>query len=342
MKTVRLRPLSAWLVLGLGFTLPFSGCRTIPPPGTLAPRRGDEIVVAGQFIHTGTPVVTWLDPGGYDAYRVERRFSPLENADWDSSRQEVENLTSPNRYGLRRERLLPSQLEQIRGGGWDLATLTNVIDQFVIHYDACGTSRQCFKVLHDLRDLSVHFLLDLDGTIYQTLDLKERAWHATTSNTRSIGIEIAHPGAYRRDRSRPLDEWYRRDHTGRLRIEIPERFGDGGLRTAGFVGRPARNNLITGVVQGAESVQYDYTREQYAALIRLTAALCRVFPALRCDWPRDHSGAPIARKLADDELRAYQGLLGHLHIQANKVDPGPAFQWDYVIRRSRRLLRQNP
>jgi len=38
---------------------------------------------------------------------------------------------------------------------------------------------QCFKVLHDHRDLSVHFMLDLDGTIYQTLDLKERAWHAT-------------------------------------------------------------------------------------------------------------------------------------------------------------------
>ena len=51
-------------------------------------------------------------------------------------------------------------------------------------------------MLHDLRGLSVHFMLDLDGTIYQTLDLKEGAWHATVANGRSIGIEIANIGAY--------------------------------------------------------------------------------------------------------------------------------------------------
>jgi N-acetyl-anhydromuramyl-L-alanine amidase AmpD len=37
-------------------------------------------------------------------------------------------------------------------------------------------------------------MLDLDGTIYQTLDLKERASHATIANSRSIGIEIANMG----------------------------------------------------------------------------------------------------------------------------------------------------
>jgi len=44
-----------------------------------------------------------------------------------------------------------------------------------MHYDVCGVSRQYFKVLHDYRGLSVHFMLDIDGTIYQTLDLNERA-----------------------------------------------------------------------------------------------------------------------------------------------------------------------
>ena len=56
----------------------FTGCKTVPRPGAFAPRAGDEIVVAGQFVHTGTRVVLWMDPGGYDAYRVERRFSPIE------------------------------------------------------------------------------------------------------------------------------------------------------------------------------------------------------------------------------------------------------------------------
>lgn len=45
-------------------------------PGRPLERAGDEIVVCGRLVHTGAPVVLWLDPGGYDAYRVECRFSP--------------------------------------------------------------------------------------------------------------------------------------------------------------------------------------------------------------------------------------------------------------------------
>ena len=334
------RPRGAALCLGLALltAAALTACRTLPPPGTVERRAGDEIVVAGQFVHTGTRVVTWLDPGGYDAYRVERRFSAWTNADWASSAAEVKALTTPNRYGLRRETLSPEELERVRGGGWDLATLTNVVDQFVIHFDACGTSRQCFKVLQDLRGLSVHFLLDLDGTIYQTLDLKERAWHATTSNSRSIGVEIAQIGAYPPDQAGPLAEWYPRDTQGRVRLAIPERFGDGGLRTPGFVGRPARPERIRGTVQGRELVQYDFTPEQYAALAHLTAALFRVFPKLKCDYPRDAAGQVVNHRLPDDELQRYEGVLGHCHVQANKVDPGPAFQWDRVIGEARALI----
>ncbi len=90
----------------------------------------------------------------------------------------------------------------------DLPTLQKVVDQFVIHYDARGTSRGCFEVLHDIRGSSVHFMLDLDGTLYQTLDVKEGAWHATVANGRSIGIEIANIGAYPPGAPSPLDRWY--------------------------------------------------------------------------------------------------------------------------------------
>src|SRR5215213_2326145 len=47
-----------------------------PTPGTRVQRIGDEIVVCGQLFHTGAPVVTWLDFGGYDAYRVETTPAP--------------------------------------------------------------------------------------------------------------------------------------------------------------------------------------------------------------------------------------------------------------------------
>jgi N-acetyl-anhydromuramyl-L-alanine amidase AmpD len=315
-----------------------AACATQPRPGTLAERRGDEIAVAGRFVHTGTRVVLWLDPGGYDAYRVERRFSPLDHADWESSHAEVKELTSPNRYNLRRNGLSDAELERVRGGGWDLPTLQKVVDQFVLHYDACGTSRQCFKVLHDARDLSVHFMLDLDGTIYQTLDLKERAWHATTSNSRSVGIEIANVGAYEPDEKNPFAEWYESAPGGRTRITIPARFGDGGLRNKGYTGHPARPKPVSGQIQGKDLAQYDFTPEQYAALVKLTATLVKVFPKLRCDYPRDKTGKLLTTKLADAELKGYEGVLGHFHVQTDKLDPGPAFQWDLMIGGARRLL----
>ena len=100
-----------------------SGCSTLPRAAKPEPRQGDEIVAAGQFFHTGTRVVLWLDPGGYDAYRVERRFAPIEKSDWDTSHAEVKTLNTPNRYSLRRNGLTTNEIERVRGGGWDLPLL---------------------------------------------------------------------------------------------------------------------------------------------------------------------------------------------------------------------------
>ena len=325
------------LALASALLLCFAGCSRFPRPGTHAPRLGDEIVVAGRFIHTGTPVVLWLDPGGYDAYRVERRFAPFDQSDWQTSQEQNQSLNSPNRYGLRRSQLSDEQLEQVRGGGWDFHLLTNVVDQFVLHFDAAGTSRQCFKVLHDLRCLSVHFMLDLDGTIYQTLDLKERAWHATTSNTRSVGIEIANIGAYPPGRAQILDRWYAPDEKG-TRITIPSKLQPSGIRTPDFIPRPARPAPVHGKIQNRDLIQYDLTPEQYAALIKLTAALCKTFPKIKCDYPRNEEGDLLRVKIPDAQLDNYQGLIGHYHIQANKVDPGPAFNWNRLTTQTGRHL----
>lgn len=324
--------------LALGLTILVTSCH-LARPRTFLPRKGDEIVVAGQLFHTGTRVVTWMDPGGYDGYRVERRFSPFEDSGWDKTKEQVKAIPSPNRYGLRREGLTPEQIERVRGGGWDLKTLQATVDQFVMHYDVAGTARQCFKILHDMRGLSVHFMVDIDGTIYQTVDLKERTWHATTSNTRSIGIEIANMGAYPVGIQKVLDEWYPLDSSGKPYIKIPERYGETGIYTKGFVGRPARPERILGTVQNTQVVQYDLTPQQYDALVKLTAALCKVFPKITCDYPRDLEGKLILKKLPDDQLKTYQGVLGHYHVQANKTDPGPAFDWDRVIGGARRELR---
>jgi N-acetyl-anhydromuramyl-L-alanine amidase AmpD len=298
--------------------------------------------VAGHYVHTGTRVVLWTDPGGYDAYRVERRFAPLEESDWKTTETLTNGPATPNRYNQRTNNLSAEEIERLRGGGWDLPALQKVVDQFVLHFDVCGVSRTCFNVLHDHRGLSVHFMLDIDGTIYQTLDVKERAWHATTSNSRSVGIEIANMGAYARVEGSALEKWYAKDTKGQTYITIPERLGDGGVLTKNFVGRPARNEPVTGEVQGRKLTQYDYTPEQYKALVHLTAALTKVLPLIKCDYPRDPEGKFITRKLDEEQLQNYQGVLGHYHIQTNKTDPGPALDWDYVINHARQLTSPRP
>ena len=328
-----LRILSTWVV----FALVVAGCRTSHRAGQPSPRRGDEIIVCGQFFHTGTSVVTWLDPGGYDAYRVERRFAPGGQADWKSSQNQNPQLTTPNRYGFRESpALTASELERVHTQGWDLPTLRRVVDQFVLHFDACGTSRRCFQVLHDERGLSVHFLLDVDGTLYQTLDLKERAWHATTANTRAIGIEIAAVGAVPLAQRHRLDAWYTNQPGGPPRLIFPDWIGPTGVRTPGFIGHPARPEPIIDGVQGEIWIQYDFTPQQYAALGRLTASLGRIFPAIRADFPRDEAGRVRTSKLAESELQEFRGVLGHWHVQTNKIDPGPAFDWERLGRAIRR------
>lgn len=100
------------------------------------------VQVCGQLYHTGAPVVLWTDVGGYDHYRVERRFAPFAESDWADSQRENPNLTTPNRYGIRVNGLTPAQIEKIRGGGWDLPTLQSLVNQFVLHYDEIGLSQQ--------------------------------------------------------------------------------------------------------------------------------------------------------------------------------------------------------
>jgi hypothetical protein len=309
--------------------LALGACRTPEPPpaAPLAARRQDEIVVCGRRIAIGSPVVLWTEPPRYDAYSTELRFPE------DPPREPPAGL----RYAPgRRVAAAPgeSEIAAIAGSPECFDELRERVDLFVLHYDVCGASRQCFKILHDRRRLSVHFLLDVDGTLYQTLDLAETAWHARQANPRSIGVEIAHIGAYRPGSESPLDTWYAEDGLGPF-VRYPDWLGDGGVRTPGFVARPARPDRVRGAIHGVEYEQHDFTREQYDALVALAAALCETFPRLAPDAPRDEGGRVRADALSDEELASFHGILGHCHVTADKQDPGPAFDWEVFLERVR-------
>lgn len=315
-----------------------TGCLD-PRPGTWLPRRGDEIMICGQLFHTGNPVALWVDPRSYDAYRVEKHFEPL--ATQPTSTQPMAKKTGSSavdnnepRYGTYRRHIPAEVMREVREQGWQYEKLREHVDQFVLHYDVCGTSRQCFKVLHDLRGLSVQFMIDVDGTIYQTLDVKERAWHASQANDRSVGVEIANIGAYTAkelEKKNTLAAWYPRDELGPF-VAFPASMFQTGIRTPNFIARPARSDPIVGEIHGRELTQYDYTPEQYRALIKLSATLCRALPRIKPDFPRNQEGKVRTDVLSDEEWRNFSGILGHYHLTTGKIDPGPAMNWDLLKR----------
>lgn len=310
-----------------GAVLLLGACAAAPPsaePTTPArpARPGGRIIVAGERVPLAARVITFLDPGGYDGRSRRCRFTP----DRVLPSHPAPGCATPSRYGRRpADDLAAAVRDDVAVNGWTRESLRARISQVIFHYDVCGTSSRCFEVLHDVRGLSCHFLVDVDGTIYQTLDLVARARHAGIVNDMSIGVEIAHMGAYPPG-DRTLDRYYRNTADG-LELALPESFRPPVGRFA-----PARPGMFAATVNGREVVMPDYTEEQYRALTALVDALAREFPRLRRRTPRDARGAPLQHALPEEERRAGEGFYGHHHVSEEKTDPGPAFDWDRVLR----------
>ncbi|HEY0711712.1 MAG TPA: peptidoglycan recognition family protein, partial [Polyangia bacterium] len=245
-----------------------------------------SIVIAGQPYDVGRPVVLWCDRDqGFDAYSETCVEAGAASACCEKRFK---------RYGSRRG-VAPG----------DLHALTKVVKQLVLHHDGCVNSRSCFHSMHDMPrpdggcGLSAHFMIDADGTIYQTLDLTERALHAGPANEASIGVEICN----RADASR--------NELDRLPAEY---------RT-----RPVRDVVINRRTYRA----FDFRPEQYSSIIALTRTLIRVFPQIRPAIP-EKDGEPFLEALANPG--AFEGIVGHLHVdpRARKWDPG-AFDWRRLL-----------
>jgi N-acetylmuramoyl-L-alanine amidase len=77
------------------------------------------------------------------------------------------------------------------------------IDMLVLHYTGMTSARAALDRLCDpAAEVSAHYLIEEDGTVWQLVEETRRAWHAgrafwageTDINSRSIGIELANPG----------------------------------------------------------------------------------------------------------------------------------------------------
>jgi N-acetyl-anhydromuramyl-L-alanine amidase AmpD len=323
-----------------------SGCGGDDPPAPVAPETpapvptigplrkkrppftpGTSIVVAGKKFDVDTPVVLWSDPIGYDAYS-ERCYSLPQVLPQDAASRPN---ADPKRYAARSPGPLPAAAEKrVREHGWRIEELRQAVWQFVLHYDAVGSSERCFRALHDNRGLSVHFMLDLDGTIWQTLDVVERAFHAAEANDRSVGVEIANVGAFSTPKF--LDAWYGRRDDGRVVNLFPATARMGDQRVESYVAAPWRNELVAGFIHGRKLVQHDFTEAQYVALAKLAAGLNRALPRIKLASPRDKAGKVETRMLREPRRSTFEGVVGHFHLTESKTDPGPAFDWEWFLK----------
>lgn len=96
--------------------------------------------------------------------------------------------------------LLKKGFKKIRGN--------RSIRKIVIHWDVCKSTEDSIKVFKR-RGLSTHFSIDQDGTIYQLVDINDRAFHAKGHNTYTIGIDLNNPYYLKhqdKDNPRPVIE----------------------------------------------------------------------------------------------------------------------------------------
>lgn len=77
------------------------------------------------------------------------------------------------------------------------------VDMLVLHYTGMETGLAALERLCDPEaEVSAHYLIEEDGTVYQLVDEAGRAWHAGVAswrgesniNSRSVGIELVNPG----------------------------------------------------------------------------------------------------------------------------------------------------
>ena len=163
------------------------------------------------------------------------------------------------------------------------------ISMFVNHWDVCLSSKSCASVLNK-RKVSVHFCIDNDGTIYQLLDMQQRAWHAGNSivNTKSVGVEISN-AFYPK-----YQDWY------------TKRFGPRPVITDAVVhGRTLETHL------GFYQIQLDAAK----ALWKAVSVACKV-PLVA---PMKNGGLDTG--VNSDVWRGrFKGFFNHYNVTSKKID----------------------
>jgi hypothetical protein len=255
-------------------------------------RQSGKVIIAGQSFQIDAPVINFQEPPFWNATN-EFCMSTATEANPRCLPGGVPYGKLPHPYTKRYA--LRGPLRKF-GMNPPLDAVKSVIRQFVIHHDGCNTADMCFNVLQNERGLSCHFLLDNDGTIYQTIDLALMAYHAGEWNTNSIGVEMCNKGEAK-------------DRT----LYDSGRFGP-------------KRDLKPCKINGHTILAYDFTQAQKDSMVRLARGLQKLLPNLPAECPQSSPGQPALETLPPSATFRFSGYMGHYHLIKEKWDPGP---WDF-------------
>ncbi|MFT7581385.1 MAG: N-acetyl-anhydromuramyl-L-alanine amidase AmpD, partial [Myxococcota bacterium] len=254
----------------------------------------NEIIIAGERFRLAADditVVTFEDVGSFS-------FPAVKN-------EVIAKMGIPP-YG---DRIVPG-----KGKIKTAERLKEEVHQIVLHTDLTADSAGCFRALKG-RGLSTHFMIDWDGTIYQTLDVMYAAYHAGDANNASIGVDM-------NNRMRNLLKRTGDDAAPYLLTH--ERIAE--MSKKEFK-RPKSSRMR---INGAKVQSYGYTDAQYLALIELIKELSKHFKKMKkATAPFDAKGDIVPKVL--DDFAGFNGFLGHMHISPSRWDPGPGFDWQRVF-----------
>lgn len=164
---------------------------------------------------------------------------------------------------------------------------------FVNHWDVCLDSTRCNDVLNK-RGISVHFLIDNDGTIFQTLDMQHGAWHGSSGrvNRASVGVEISN--AY----YPKYQNWYEK---------------------RGFGERPTMKGVVVHGQKLPEFLGF------YDVQIQAAQALWKAIEfatAVEFKAPLDNNGNTSTKYEQDVVYGKFAGIVSHYHCSKKKIDCG--------------------
>ena len=165
---------------------------------------------------------------------------------------------------------------------------------FVNHWDVCLSAESCATVLNR-RGISVHFLIDNDGTIFQMLDTQHKACHAGIpkhegGNTKGIGVEISNAYYLK------YQDWYVKN---------------------GFGPRPIQEDAW---VHGKKKDPFlDFYPIQIEALKALWKAI-HIGTNIPLEYPRNAEGYVDTGLNQDCERGRFNGFCNHYNFIKTKID----------------------